>query len=57
MSRTKTTELPRPPAEAFVIPDRETFLRALDLEQPALAEVKEALDRGEVEEAGHAFEV
>lgn len=55
MSPSQLDEPPRPPAEEFVIPDRESFLRTLDLERPELADVKAALGRGDVEEAGRAF--
>ncbi|MDA1138593.1 MAG: alginate lyase family protein [Planctomycetota bacterium] len=49
------TEPPRPSAEAFVIPDRESFLRALNLDLPALADVKEALEQAKIQEAGRAY--
>ncbi|MDP6355949.1 MAG: heparinase II/III family protein, partial [Planctomycetota bacterium] len=55
MSNTKSSEPPRPPAEAFVIPGRETFLKALDLDLPELADVKAALETGDVAEAGSAY--
>jgi len=55
MASSQPNEPPRPSAEEFVIPDREGFLRALDLDQPVLAEVKAALARGDEAEAGRAF--
>ena len=55
MPPSQPNEPPRPSAEEFVIPDREGFLRTLALERPALADVKVALDRGDVAGAGGAF--
>ena len=46
---------PRVPADAFIIPDHDSFLRALDLELPDLKEVKSALEDGDVEGAKSAF--
>ena len=43
------------PAEAFLVPDRKTFLESLDLSRPALAAVKAALDDEDVERAGRAY--
>ena len=45
----------RPSGGEFLIPDRVTFLRALDLTKPALAPVRDALDAGDVAEAGRRF--
>ncbi|MBI3986192.1 MAG: alginate lyase family protein [Lentisphaerae bacterium] len=50
-----TTEPIPSPSEPFLIPDRKTFLSALDFSSPALATVKQALDRNELEEAGRQF--
>ena len=41
-------------AEEFVLPDREAFLRGLDLTRPELTAVNAALERGDVEAAGRA---
>jgi len=41
-------ELPRPAANEFVVPDRQTFLWTLDLQKPALAGVRRALGAGDV---------
>ena len=42
-------------AEEFVLPNREAFLRALDLSRPGLTAVKAAMDRGDLSAAGGAF--
>lgn len=39
----------------FIIPDRATFLRCLDLARPELSAVKQALDRGDVAGASDGF--
>ncbi|MFO8078692.1 MAG: heparinase II/III family protein [Armatimonadota bacterium] len=44
-----------PPAEDFIFPDREAFLRELRPDGVELAAVRGALERGEVEEAGEVF--
>lgn len=44
-----------PRAERFVLPDRETFLRRLELSRPDLGPVRAALGRGDVEGAGRAY--
>jgi hypothetical protein len=49
------TTLPRVPVAAFVIPDRSSFLQALDLSDPALAAVKVQLERGDTDAAETAF--
>ena len=46
---------PKVNAEEFIVPTREDFLRGLKLEQPELAAVKAALDRGDVAAAGKAY--
>ena len=46
---------PKVKAEEFIVPTREDFLRGLKLEQPELAAVKAALDKGDVEAAGKAY--
>ncbi len=46
---------PKVKAEEFIVPTREDFLRKLKLEQPELAAVKAALDKGDIEAAGKAY--
>ena len=47
---------PRPAAAGeFLIKDRQTLLRLLDMGRPELAKVREELDAGNVEAAGRAF--
>jgi hypothetical protein len=46
---------PKVKAEEFIVPTREDFLRGLKLEQPELAAVKAALDRGDIDKATVAY--
>ena len=42
-------------AEDFIVPDREAFLKLLDLGKPELATVRAALEKGDVDAAGVAY--